>query len=293
MKRLLQEKDGCIVFSLSTILPVFVTLVFAIAIAGLESPTEEIWYLYAQYLLTQVSFAIVLVAYFAKTKISLRDAGVRGCRPQYFLIALILQIGIFFGLSDLNLIFIEKLGDWFGYEPTVAALPPTEGWWLVLTLFVVAVLPAVCEELIFRGFMVQSTRSCGMVFCVLVNGLFFALFHQNPAQTLYQFVCGCVFALIACRSGSILPTVVVHFLNNAAVVILARFGIDELTGPWSTAAAIVSLVLFVACVVLLCLQGRKDKERNGNRKAFLLASAIGVIVCAVSWVASLALSVAS
>ena len=142
MKRLLQEKDGGIVFSLSTILPVFVTLVFAIAIAGLESPTEEIWYLYAQYLLTQVSFAIVLVAYFAKTKISLRDAGVRGCRPQYFLIALILQIGIFFGLSDLNLIFIEKLGDWFGYEPTVAALPPTEGWWLVLTLFVVAVLPA-------------------------------------------------------------------------------------------------------------------------------------------------------
>lgn len=293
MKRLLQEKDGGIVFSLSTIAPVFAALVFALAIAGLESPTEKVWYLYAQYLLTQIPFALVLIAYFAKTKISLRDAGVRGSKPQYFLIALILQIGIFFELSDLNLIFIEKLGEWFGYEPTSAALPPTEGWWLALTLFVVAVIPAVCEEMIFRGFMVQSSRSCGMVFCVLVNGLFFALFHQNPAQTLYQFVCGCVFALIAYQSGSILPTVVVHFLNNAAVVLLAHFGIHEFSGSWYTAVAAISFVFLVAGVVLLCVQGGKKREANGDKKAFLLASAIGVIVCAVSWIASLVLSVAS
>jgi hypothetical protein len=124
---------------------------------------------------------------------------------------------------------------------------------------------------------------------VVICGGMFALYHQTPAQTLYQFCCGAAFALVALRSGSVLPTALAHFVNNAVILILYRVGIEQLPAP---------VVIAVVCVSIVCLIGalgylifldknkpkRAERERQGKeRKKFFLFSAVGLAVCVLTW----------
>lgn len=92
---------------------------------------------------------------------------------------------------------------------------------LVPLLCTVTLLPAFSEELVFRGAvaggLVDGYKS--KVGAVLTSGALFSLFHANPAQTLHQFVVGCFLALLLLRGGSLWACVIVHFVNNLAVVL--------------------------------------------------------------------------
>ena len=58
-------------------------------------------------------------------------------------------------------------------------------------LIVAALLPAICEELVFRGTVAQSLAQSKNKWAALaISGALFAIFHANPAQTVHQFVLG-------------------------------------------------------------------------------------------------------
>ncbi len=88
-------------------------------------------------------------------------------------------------------------------------------------LIVAAVLPAFCEELIFRGAVAQSAGTMKNKLAALaLSGGLFALFHANPAQTVHQFMLGALLTLLVLRSGSLWTSVLVHLFNNVLVVSL-------------------------------------------------------------------------
>jgi hypothetical protein len=136
----------------------------------------------------------------------------------------LLQIGLF-AFSELNTLFLEFL-EGFGYTPDEIRLPSINGWGFIGALIAVALLPAVFEEILFRGVLLGGMKQFGEVKAALLCGALFALYHQNPPQTVYQFICGTAFAFIAMRSGSILPTVLSHFLNNAFILCLYAFNVQ-------------------------------------------------------------------
>lgn len=286
MKTLLKEKHGGYVFS-ACVVGAFVAslamaLLFSTPEGGLIVSEASSYF---AYLSTQVTFALVLVAFFAVTKAPLREVGVRKCRPKYFLYALLLQFGLLFALGDLNNLFVELLKKLFGYEPSSVPLPSLDGFGVVGVIFAVALVPAICEEMVFRGVMVNSVKKSGVVFTVLVNGALFSLFHMNPAQTIYQFLCGCAFALMAYRSGSVFPTVLAHFLNNAFVILSEKFA-WSFEGVGYTVLLVLSALSLIAAIVLLVLD-RNGERGKANVKEFLLASAVGVAVCLVFWISGL------
>ena len=87
-------------------------------------------------------------------------------------------------------------------------------------------LPAFCEELLFRGVLLNACENgMGSIRAVFTVGFCFALFHGSPEQTVYQFIAGCVFAFVAVRSRSVTPSVLMHFINNALIVILGACGL--------------------------------------------------------------------
>ncbi len=93
--------------------------------------------------------------------------------------------------------------------------------WTLLLL--VAALPAVCEELAFRGFVLSGLRSGGNNRrAIVVSALFFSIAHGLLQQEVTTFVVGLVLGWLAVRSGSLLPGVVFHFLNNATAVLVAK-----------------------------------------------------------------------
>lgn len=82
-------------------------------------------------------------------------------------------------------------------------------------LFLVAVQPAVFEEMVFRGAALHGYRSLGPKKAILVSALLFAMLHMNLQQALYAFLLGATFAFLVQRTGSIFASMLPHFLINA------------------------------------------------------------------------------
>lgn len=86
---------------------------------------------------------------------------------------------------------------------------------LFLWIVVGALLPATFEELTHRGLVLDALGDGGNeVVQVFLGGLMFALMHTNIMQFLYAFVGGCVMAFVVVKTGSILPAMLMHFVNN-------------------------------------------------------------------------------
>ena len=126
---------------------------------------------------------------------------------------------------------------------------------------------------------------------MLISGALFSIFHGNPAQTLYQFVCGMCFALIALRAGSILPSMVAHFCNNAAILVLTATGYGVEGGwtmpfGWSVGLIVSSAVCLAGTLVYLIFFDKRNARKGGvkNGTTFLFGAGVGIAVCAVQWI---------
>jgi sodium transport system permease protein len=87
-------------------------------------------------------------------------------------------------------------------------------WWLPLVL--IALLPAVCEELAFRGFILSGLRHSGHKWrAIIISSLFFAVTHQIFQQSLGAFVLGALIAYLAVQTGSIWPGLSFHAAHNS------------------------------------------------------------------------------
>ena len=83
-------------------------------------------------------------------------------------------------------------------------------------LFFMAVVPACCEEAMFRGVVYGGYRKHGDKFAaVLLSGFLFGIMHMNLNQALYAFAIGVLLALLFEATDSIWPTMLFHFVYNA------------------------------------------------------------------------------
>ena len=283
-----QAKASGLTYSLTTVGVVVISFIFMciLGMAGIvvEEGKEPDWYLYCSYLMMPVVFLAVTIWVINWSKTSWRES-VKGqaCKAKYFLIAIVLQIGLF-SLSELNGLFLQFLAR-FGYENKPIQLPSMDGGGFVGVLLTVALLPAVFEEIIFRGLLIKGMGSFKTVGAVLVCGGLFALYHQNPAQTLYQFCCGAAFALVVIRSGSILPTIVSHFINNALVLTLTQFGIVSFPLPVFIVIVCISAVCLIGALVWLIFFEKKtlEKKEKAEQKEFVAYAAVGIALCTLTW----------
>jgi len=286
LKNLYDARTGGASYSVGVALLLAVSLVLSVVVSLAPSFAEKDVYLYLCYLLPVFCYMLPVVYLIIKTKTPFKRV-YRGCKWYYFLLAVIMQFGLL-SLSEANSIFVNFLRGLGLKVSSSVSLPSLEGFGVVGVIFSVALLPAISEETLFRGVISGSLKKFGTLFAVLICGALFSLFHQNPAQTIYQFVCGCAFALIAIKSGSILPTVLSHFLNNALIIILMRLGYENIS--FNTPMYILSVsALVVSFALLIFIKGKKDKEdmAEGDKKEFFLAALPGIAVCAVMWIAGL------
>lgn len=245
------------------------------------------WWLYVSFLASPIAFLLVGVWYFSYAQTSIKSfIKEQKCPWRYYLLALILQIGLL-SLSELNGLFIKFL-EKFGYEATVPELPSMQGFGFVGVLFVAAVLPAVMEEFVFRGIFLRETKGFSLLARVLICGGFFSLYHQNPAQTIYQFICGVAFALVAIKAGSILPTVLSHFINNALIVTLEKCGVNSFSSTVYVICLVASgLCLLASFLWLLVFDRKRGEKKKGAYGPFFSCAALGIIMMALSWLTML------
>ncbi len=284
--------EGGIAFSLAALLSVLfallVSVILGLAGAGAQAQGTD-WFKYLSFLLPQLAFAAACIVFFRRSKEPVQSI-YRPCKWQYFPVALLLQFGLLFSLNFLNGYFVDLL-ELFGYRPTMEESVPTlTGWNLLPALLIIAFLPAVFEETLFRGAVLGSMGKSGWgtLPAVLISGLLFSLFHGNPEQTVYQFLCGAAFALLAERAGSILPGMLAHFANNAAILVMAACGAD--LAALGVGASVALYAVSGACLLgslLFLLLGKHRKGGVKEGKQFFLSASVGILVCAVEWIVAL------
>lgn len=129
--------------------------------------------------------------------------------------------------------------------PAYRADIPTQGAPMVLGIISAAVLPAVLEELLFRGAILQGARGFGDRFAVFVSAVAFALCHTTVPQLLPALLAGLLFGYFTILSGSLWMTVVIHCCYNlmaAAVELAGTIGGPEAQLRTSAGFAAVSFI---------------------------------------------------
>ncbi|MBR5145316.1 MAG: CPBP family intramembrane metalloprotease, partial [Clostridia bacterium] len=169
---------------------------------------------------------------------------------------------------------------------------------LVLGLVIACLLPALCEETVYRGFLCNSFAKPGKkvdVCAVLVSSALFSIMHMSPWQTIHPFALGCVIAIVYLATRSIWAAVILHFTNNALVLLLGyllkgSFEAFVLANWWwimLVALAIIVPVIWLFVKKAHVTQDATDEVmalRAVDRNKSLSFFTAGTVFCLFMWV---------
>lgn len=148
-----------------------------------------------------------------KPKQTLKDFGFKKIGLNVILLSFVLGIILYIlnvFVSSVFQTFIQALG----YDNIfVANSKVTKSF---LTDFaLVAVLPAICEEILHRGLLFGGIKNTGNPrFALVLSSLCFGLMHLNISQFFYAALLGGLIGFVAYVSDSIYPSMIMHFMNN-------------------------------------------------------------------------------
>jgi membrane protease YdiL (CAAX protease family) len=148
--------------------------------------------------------------------------GVRRASATAWLGAALLGVSFWF----VNLVTVAPIADrYLGGKELVRSLDESilnTGAPMWVTVVVIAGFPGVCEEVLMRGAVARAfSGRVGTAGAVIASALLFGLMHLHPAQMLTTAAFGLVLGYTALVSGSLLPAILVHVLNNAVVLLVA------------------------------------------------------------------------
>ncbi len=96
---------------------------------------------------------------------------------------------------------------------------PTNAVGVIISFISTALVPAVCEEFLFRGCILSNLLPFGKKTAVIGSAVLFALMHNNTRQFFYTAAAGIVFGLVYIETGSIWAGTFIHLFNNFFAVI--------------------------------------------------------------------------
>ena len=139
---------------------------------------------------------------------------------------------------------VQLLGIFNGYVPLPESLRVAEAAQeamfagvlsrgsLVVNLLLLAAVPAVCEEVFFRGYVQRRLEVGGSAASAVVfSGLAFGLYHLRPSHLIPLSVVGVYLAYAVWRTGRLRASIAAHFAYNAVLIVLAWAGADPGTLP--------------------------------------------------------------
>lgn len=123
-------------------------------------------------------------------------------------------IGLFF-----NYLMIIVLNHFGKINPNPVPIPKN-GQEMIVGLIVVALSAGVCEEIMFRGFILKAYEKKGIKMGIMYSALLFGVFHFNIQNLLGPMFLGVLFGYIVYKTDSIYSSIIAHTTNNAFALIL-------------------------------------------------------------------------
>ena len=90
----------------------------------------------------------------------------------------------------------------------------------ILFFIEIAILPAIFEELLFRKVMLDGAKKYGTLFGIFFTAVMFGFIHMNIPQAVNAILIGIIFAYLTIKTGSVLPAMILHLINNGTQALL-------------------------------------------------------------------------
>lgn len=143
---------------------------------------------------------------------------------------------------------------------------------LLVSLIVVALIPAICEEILFRGFLLGAFRGeskKSKIWAIIMVGVLFGIMHLNFIRIVPTAMLGILFAYCTLATKSIWTSVFMHFLNNGFSVCILYLNQNYLHIPMDTnvtyimptiSSILITVLIGTAFIYLgsLCFRNRKN-----------------------------------
>ena len=121
-------------------------------------------------------------------------------------------------------------------------------------IIVSALAPAIFEEMLFRYLPLRGLCAYSPRLAVIYSAILFSLSHCNLFQIPYALVAGVAFAAIDIAAGSVMPSIIIHFINNVAALIWQKNN-SSLTFP-----IVFCVVIFVFAAISVWIMWTRRKE---------------------------------
>ena len=177
-----------------------------------------------------------------------------------FFVSIGLFIAVFFA-SSMLVLFFPNLAE--SGSPLQEAMLTGN---LSIAILAIAVLPALCEEILFRGFILSGLKSAtGKWPAIVLCGALFGVLHLQPVQIPFTMIIGIGLSWVAYETGSLLVPVLMHCAHNLLLLLIVRnaasgpaiesgASLDAIKGVFSMGpaaiAAFVVCLFVIACVLL-------------------------------------------
>ena len=187
----------------------------------------------------------------------------------------------------LGIFFPEQMLGTVSHISTVmGSVPPVIGF------LIVAVMPAICEEALHRGFILHSfSRIRSTALTLVLMGIIFGIFHLDLYRFLITGVMGALLSYLMLETRNMLIPALFHFLNNAVSYLSTNLSsaLPD-ASAFSLLTLGITLLLYASAAPFLLYAGsflltRKDCRSSGKpfpHKKFLITAGIIAAVCMIS-----------
>ena len=131
----------------------------------------------------------------------------------------------------------------------------------VFLFLAVVIMAPIGEEIVFRGFLQKFLEEYwkDITRAVLVTSLFFAMIHFNPFWTVQIYLLGVILGFLSWKTNSIVPSIVLHSMNNGIAFILTAFDKSDFgIYLWNDNVS----PIFIAIAFYLTYSGYKNIAQN-------------------------------
>ena len=155
-----------------------------------------------------------------------------------------------------NLVTVQENGLWF-------------------TIFVVGILPGICEEVMFRGFILSALKKKGLWYGIILTAVLFGAFHLDPFRFLPVTLLGIWLGYLALKTNSLFVPILAHFAQNSLAILITNYAekftfikliiINDEISYWVAVPSVIVLYLVVKGLSMLNSMTNKNVNIESNQ----------------------------
>ncbi|MBC8384175.1 MAG: CPBP family intramembrane metalloprotease [Candidatus Cloacimonetes bacterium] len=216
-------KDKKNVFSVQFGILLFIIILFLIFYVGGRWQTESLINGLIKTELLIILAPAIIVLRLSKTNFK-ESFRMNYTKPVNFLLVLLMAIPVYliatFFMQLVNFIYpipetylqnLEKL----------ISIPDISIW---MSLFIIAVLPGICEEILFRGYFMNVFKKHGFRNSIIITGILFGILHLDPFRMLPVTILGFWMGYLLLSTNSVFVPIFAHIINNSIALLLGKYG---------------------------------------------------------------------